>query len=58
MRESWRNSILSNAEWKLTVPVPHYVKFILEKGALGEKREQMQSFTSKLILINKRVTLD
>lgn len=35
-----------------------YMKYILEKGSLEEKRELMQSFTSKLILINKRVCLD
>lgn len=35
-----------------------YMKHILEKGALDEKRELMQSFTSKLILINKRVVLE
>lgn len=35
-----------------------YMKYILEKGALEEKRELMQSFTSKLILINKRVVLE
>lgn len=34
-----------------------YMKYILEKGSLDEKRELMQSFTSKLILINKRVVL-
>ena len=35
-----------------------YMKYILEKGALEEKRELMQSFTSKLILINKRVVIE
>ena len=35
-----------------------YMKYILEKGAIQEKRELMQSFTSKLILINKRVVLE
>ncbi len=35
-----------------------YMKHILERGALEEKRELMQSFTSKLILINKRVVLE
>lgn len=35
-----------------------YMKYILEKGSLEEKRELMQSFTSKLILINKRVALE
>ncbi len=35
-----------------------YMKYILQKGAVQEKRELMQSFTSKLILINKRVVLE
>jgi DNA invertase Pin-like site-specific DNA recombinase len=35
-----------------------YMKHILEKGAMEEKRELMQSFTSKLILINKRVIIE
>lgn len=35
-----------------------YMKYILEKGSLEEKRELMQSFTSKLLLINKRVALE
>lgn len=35
-----------------------YMKYILEKGSLEEKRELMQSFTSKLILINKRIVLE
>jgi len=34
-----------------------YMKYILESGSIEEKRELMQSFTSKLILINKRVVL-
>jgi len=35
-----------------------YMKYILEKGSIEEKRELMQSFTSRLILINKRVVLE
>lgn len=35
-----------------------YMKYILEKGSLEEKRELMQSFTSRLLLINKRVVLE
>ena len=35
-----------------------YMKYILEKGTIQEKRELMQSFTSRLILINKRVVLE
>lgn len=35
-----------------------HMKYILEKGAIQEKRELMQSFTSKLVIINKRVILE
>lgn len=35
-----------------------YMKYILEKGSISEKRELMQSFTSKLILINKKVIIN
>ena len=35
-----------------------YMKYLLEKGSLTEKRELMQSFTSKLVLINKRIILE
>lgn len=35
-----------------------YMKYILEKGSIEEKREFMQSFTSHLILINKRVVIE
>lgn len=35
-----------------------YMKYILEKGTVQEKRELMQSFTSKLTLINKRILLE
>lgn len=35
-----------------------YMKYILEKGTIEEKRELMQSFTSTLILINKRIVLE
>lgn len=34
------------------------MKYILEKGSLEENRELIQSFTSRLILINKRVVLE
>lgn len=35
-----------------------YMKHIIEKGTTDEKRELMQSFTSQLILINKRVVIE
>lgn len=41
-----------------SLDVRNYMKYLLEKGSLEEKRELMQSFTSKLTLINKRVVLE
>jgi len=38
--------------------VRNYMKYMLKDGTLQEKRDLMQSFTSKLILINKRVVLE
>lgn len=38
--------------------VRNYMKYLLKEGTLQEKRDLMQSFTSKLILINKRVLLE
>lgn len=35
-----------------------YVKYILNEGTLQEKRDLMQSFRSRLILINKKVILE
>lgn len=35
-----------------------YAKYLLKEGTLEEKRELMQSFKSKLILLNKKVVLD
>jgi len=35
-----------------------YMKYILEKGSLEEKRELMQSFSSKLILTNKILLIE
>ena len=35
-----------------------YVKYLLKEGTLQEKREVMQSFKSKVILINKKVILE
>lgn len=36
----------------------NYMKYLLREGTIQEKRDLMQSFTSKLILINKRVVLE
>lgn len=38
--------------------VRNYMKYLLKEGTIQEKRDLMQSFTSKLILINKRVILE
>ncbi len=35
-----------------------YAKYLLKEGTLEEKRELMQSFKSRLILINKKVVLE
>ncbi len=35
-----------------------YVKYLLKEGTLHEKRELMQSFKSRLVLLNKRIVLD
>lgn len=35
-----------------------YMKYLLKEGTIQEKRDLMQSFKSKLILINKRVVLE
>ncbi|MDE1970244.1 MAG: hypothetical protein KGI50_01575 [Patescibacteria group bacterium] len=35
-----------------------YMKHIPERGAIQEKRELMQSFTSQLVLINKRIVME
>jgi hypothetical protein len=38
--------------------VRNYMNYLLREGMIQEKRDLMQSFTSKLILINKRVVLE
>jgi thiaminase len=35
-----------------------YAKYLLKEGTIEEKREIMQSFKSKLILIGKKVVLE
>ena len=58
----FRNNVLGVTE-KEKIKQSHldlrgYMKYILEKGALSEKRELMQSFKSKITVINKRVILE
>ncbi len=38
--------------------VRNYMKYLLREGTIQEKRDLMRSFTSKLILLNKRVVLE
>ena len=35
-----------------------YVKYLLKEGALEEKRDLMQSFKSRIVLIDKKIVLD
>lgn len=58
----FRNSVLGMTEAEKIkqskVDLRNYMKHILEKGSLTEKRELMQSFTSRLVMISKRVVLE
>ncbi len=58
----FRNNVLGiSEEEKLKQKNPDirtYVKYILKDGSLLEKREMMQSFKSRLIVINKRIILE
>lgn len=58
----FRNKVLElTDEEKITktnLDVRSYMKYLLKEGTIQEKRDLMQSFTSKLILINKRVVLE
>lgn len=58
----FRNNVLGMTEQEKIkqshLDIRGYMKYILEKGALSEKRDLMQSFKSRLIVINKRVILE
>jgi site-specific DNA recombinase len=58
----FRNNVLGISEEEKSMQkkpdIRTYVKYLLKDGTLQEKRELMQSFKSKLILINKRVVLE
>jgi DNA invertase Pin-like site-specific DNA recombinase len=58
----FRNKVLElTDEEKITktnLDVRSYMKYLLKEGTIQEKRDLMQSFTSKLVLINKRVVLE
>ena len=55
------NVLGSNEQEKITeskIDVRNYMKYLLREGSITEKRELMQSFKSKLVLINKRIVLE
>lgn len=58
----FRNKVLELTDeeknTKKNLDVRSYMKYLLKEGTIQEKRDLMQSFTSKLILINKRVVLE
>jgi hypothetical protein len=58
----FRSKVLGTTEQERIIQtkldVRNYMKYLLKEGAIQEKRDLMQSFTSKLILINKRVVLE
>ncbi|MEJ0001882.1 MAG: recombinase family protein [bacterium] len=58
----FRSKVLGTTEQEKIVQtkidVRNYMKYLLREGTIQEKRDLMQSFTSKLILINKRVVLE
>ncbi|EKD86165.1 MAG: resolvase protein [uncultured bacterium] len=59
---NFRNKVLGLSEEQKTkqsgLDLRAYAKYLLKEGSLEEKRELMQSFTSKLLLINKQVVLE
>ncbi|NTV22472.1 MAG: recombinase family protein [Candidatus Yonathbacteria bacterium] len=59
---NFRNNVLGLTEDQITdqsgLDLRSYAKYILKKGTVAEKRELMQSFKSKLTLINKKVLLE
>lgn len=59
--DQFRNKVLGlsteQIETQNKLDVRSYAKYLLKEGTLEEKRELMQSFKSKLMLINKRVLL-
>lgn len=57
----FRNKVLGLTEEEITdqkkLDLRAYAKYILKEGTIEEKRELMQSFKSKLILIDRKVVL-
>lgn len=58
----FRNKVLGDTEEDIATrkktDLRSYVKYLLKDGTMQEKREVMQSFKSKVILINKQVILE
>lgn len=58
----FRNKVLGISEEEQTqqnkIDVRAYAKYLLKEGTIEEKRELMQSFKSKLVLIHKKVVVD
>ncbi len=59
---SFRNKVLGlsedQEEKQNKIDVRAYAKYLLKEGTIEERRELMQSFKSKLLLINKRILLE
>lgn len=59
---SFRNKVLGltedQEEKQNKIDVRAYAKYLLKEGTIEEKRELMQSFKSKLLLIHKKVILE
>jgi len=57
----FQNKIMGVSEPQIenkNIDIRAYVKYILRSGTLQEKRELMQSFKSKIIVLNKRIILE
>ena len=57
----FQNKIMGVAEPQIenkNIDIRAYVKYILRSGTLQEKRELMQSFKSKIIVLNKKIILE
>jgi len=59
---SFRNKVLGltieQEDKQSKIDVRAYAKYLLKEGTIEEKRELMQSFKSKLVLIHKKIVVD
>lgn len=59
---SFRNKVLGlsedQEEKQNKIDVRAYAKYLLKEGTIEEKRELMQSFKSKLVMIHKKIVLE